>query len=97
MIRLLKMPLLLLVVGQIAIAAAADEAKEPVLTAQQERTCAGVANEGTKMRELRREMGLYFDKPFPEDLERRIKRHMDTVARLKAECDEQRGRTALAR
>ena len=49
------------------------------------------------MRELRREMSVYYDKPIPEDLERRVRKHIDTVARLKAECDEQRGRTALAR
>jgi hypothetical protein len=70
------------------------QSKEPAL--QDARACAGVANEGNKMRELRREMSVYYDKPIPEDLERRVRKHIDTVARLKAECDEQRGRTAQA-
>ena len=49
------------------------------------------------MRELRREMSVYYGKPVPEDLERRVRKHIHAVARLEAECDAQRGRAALAR
>ena len=89
--------LVLAVCGHIACASAAEGEKEGVRTAaQEERACAGVANEGTKMRELRREMSIYYDKPIPEDLERRVRKHIDTVGKLKAECDLQRGQAALA-
>ena len=95
--RALTRLLIRVAAGQIACVAAADEANEPACKAQEERACAGVANEGAKMRELRREMSVYYGKPVPEDLERRVRKHIDAVARLKAECDAQRGRTALAR
>jgi hypothetical protein len=88
----------LAVFGQIACASAADPEKQVAhVSAQEERACAGVANESLKMRELKREVGMYFDQPMPDELQRRVKRHFDTVARLKAECDQQRGSTALVR
>ena len=63
-----------------AIAAEGDKATR---TAQDERVCAGVSNETSKMRELRREMGAYFGQAIPEDLQLRVRKHVELVAKLK--------------
>ena len=78
-------------------ALAADGDMETIRTAQDERVCAGVSNETTKMRELRREMGAYFGQAIPEDLQLRVRKHIDMVAKMKAECDQQREKSALAK
>ena len=95
--RALTRLLIRVAAGQIACVDAADEVNEPARKEQEDRACSGVANEGAKMRELRREMSVYYGNPVPEDLERRVRKHIGAVARLEAECDAQRGRAALAR
>ena len=87
----------LLVFSQLALATAADTAKDGTQTAQDGRACDGVANENSKMRELRKELGAYFGQTIPEDLQRRVTKHVDMVARLKAECDQQREQSAQAK
>lgn len=91
-----KLPVLV-VFGHVALAGAVDTAKESTQTAQDGRACDGVANESSKMRELRRELGAYFGQIIPDDLQRRVKKQVDMVARLKAECGQQREQSALAR
>lgn len=81
----------------IAAAGAAEGDKEPTRTAQDDRACAGVANENTKMRELRRELGAYFGQSVPEELQAKVRKHIDLVAKLKAECEQQREQSALAK
>lgn len=83
--------------GHIAFAAAADADKAVTRTVQDERSCDGVNNENTKMRELKRELGAYFGQSIPGDLQLRVRKHVDLVARLKAECDHQREQSALAK
>lgn len=87
----------LIVFGPIALAGAAENDKEMTRTAQDERACAGVTNENTKMKELRRELGAYFGQTIPDELQQRVKKHIDMVARLKAECDQHKEQPALAR
>lgn len=57
------------------------------------RACEGVTNENSKARELRRELGAYLGQTMPEDLERRVKKHIELVAKLKAECEQQQRET----
>ena len=83
--------------SHVVLAGAADADKEAVRTVQDERACAGVTNENTKMRELRRELGAYLGQTVPEELQNKVRRHIDLVARLKAECDQQRDQSALAK
>jgi hypothetical protein len=71
-------------------AAAAEPANDASRTAQDDRACGGVTNEATKMRELRRELGAYFGQSIPEDLQNRVRKHIELVAKMKAECDQQR-------
>lgn len=80
-----------------ALAGAADVEKAATRTVHDERSCDGVNNESSKMRELKRELGAYFGQPIPEDLQLRVRKHVDLVARLKAECDHQREQSALAK
>ena len=80
--------------GQLAIAAA-DE--KETRTAQQDRVCAGVSNEFTKMRELKRELAAYLGQSVPEELQAKVRRHIELVAKLKAECDQLREQAALAK
>ena len=87
----------LVVFGHVVLAGAADTGKEGTQAAQDGRACEGVPNEGIRMRELRRELGVYFGQTIPDDLQRRVKKHIDMVARLKAECDRQREQSALAK
>ena len=87
----------LLACTQMAFAVAADGDKATTRSAQDERVCAGVSNETTKMRELRREMGAYFGQAIPEELQLRVRKHVDMVAKLKADCDQQREQSALAK
>lgn len=85
----------LVLCGDLALAGVEDGDKG-VARVQDERACAGVANESTKMRELRRELGAYIGQTIPDDLQRRVNKHIEAVARFKAECD-QRDKAALAR
>ena len=87
----------LLACTQMTFAVAADGDKAPTRALQDERVCAGVSNETSKMRELRREMGAYFGQAIPEELQLRVRKHVDMVAKLKAECDQQREQSALAK
>jgi hypothetical protein len=87
----------LVVFGSTALAGAAESEKEATRTAQDDRACSGVANENTKMKELRRELGAYFGQSIPEELQLRVRKHIDMVAKLKAECDQQKEPAALAR
>ena len=80
-----------------AFAVSADGDKQSTRPAQDERVCTGVSNETTKMRELRRELGAYFGQAIPEDLQLRVRKHVDMVAKLKAECDQQREQSALVK
>ena len=83
---------------QSAWAAVAETEKDTPRTASQDaRACAGVANEGLKMKELRRELVAYVGEALPEDLQRRLNQHVEKVARAKAECDQQRGQAAASR
>ena len=88
--------LALIACSQIALAASAED-KETTRTAQQDRACAGVSNENTKMRELRRELGAYLGQTVPEELQNKVRRHIELVAKLKAECDQLREQSALAK
>ena len=83
--------------AHVAHAEAADVEKAVTRTSQDQRSCDGVNNENTKMRELKRELGAYFGQPIPEDLQLRVRKHVELVARLKAECDHQREQSALAK
>ncbi len=76
---------------------AAEDPERGATRVQEERACAGVANESTKMRELRRELGAYIGQTIPDELQRRITKHIEAVARFKAECDQSRDKAALAR
>ncbi len=76
--------------------AGVEDADKGVTRARDDRPCAGVANESTKMRELRRELGAYIGQTIPDDLQRRINKHVESVAKFKAECD-QRDKAALAK
>jgi hypothetical protein len=78
-------------------AAAAEPANDASRTAQDDRACGGVTNEATKMRELRRELGAYFGQSIPEDLQNRVRKHIELVAKMKAECDQQREQAAVAK
>lgn len=80
-----------------AISGGAEGDKEPARTAQDGNACAGVTNESTKMRELRRELGAYFGQTIPEELQTRVRKHIDQVAKLKTECDQLRDKSALAK
>lgn len=80
-----------------ALAGAAAGERAGTRTVHDERSCDGVNNENTKMRELKRELGAYFGQPIPEDLQLRVRKHVDLVAKLKAECDHQREQSALAK
>ncbi len=77
--------------------AAGEDADKGAIRVQEERACAGVANESTKMRELRRELGAYIGQTIPDELQRKITKHIESVARFKAECDQLRDKSALAR
>ncbi|MDB5857175.1 MAG: hypothetical protein JWQ76_864 [Ramlibacter sp.] len=87
--------LALIACSQLALAAA-DDNKE-TRTAQQDRSCAGVSNEFTKMRELRRELGAYLGQTIPEELQSKVRRHVELVAKLKAECEQLREQAALGK
>ena len=80
-----------------AVAGAAEGDKEPARIVQDDRACAGVTNENTKMRELRRELGAYLGQTVPEELQNKVRKHIDMVAKLKADCDQQRDQSALAK
>jgi hypothetical protein len=82
--------------SHLALAGAADD-KEATRTAQEDRACAGVSNENTKMRELRRELGAYLGQTIPEELQNKVRKHIELVAKLKAECDQLREHSALAK
>lgn len=97
MLPLIHRLAVLIACSPIAVAVAADGDKVTTRTVQDDRVCAGVSNETTKMRELRREMSAYFGQAIPEDLQLRVRKHIDMVAKLKAECDQQREQSALAK
>lgn len=88
-------PALLLLVACTQLALAASDDKD-TRAANQERACAGVANEGTKVRELRRELAVYMGQTVPEELQNKVRRHIELVAKLKAECDQLREQAASA-
>ena len=95
MLPLIHRVAVLLACTPVAFAIAAEGDKGGTTrTAQDDRVCAGVSNETTKMRELRREMGAYFGQAIPEELQLRVRKHIDMVAKLKAECDQQREQSA---
>lgn len=80
-----------------AVTAAAEADKETMRPAQDDQACAGVSNESTKMRELRRELGVYIGQTVPEELQHKVRKHIEQVAKLKAECDRQRGKSVQSR
>jgi hypothetical protein len=61
---------------------------------QTERSCAGVANEVTKGRELNRELNAYAGQTVPENLQQRVIKHLTLVAKLKSECESGRDHSA---
>ena len=42
-------------------------------------------------------MGAYFGQTIPEDLQLRVRKHVELVAKLKADCDQQREQSALVK
>ena len=96
MLRSLPLTTVLLACGFGPGAAAGEGEKEAPRVAQDDRGCAGVTNENTKMRELRRELGAYLGQSIPEELQNRVRKHIEMVAKLKAECDQQRDQSASA-
>jgi hypothetical protein len=59
--------------------------------------CAGVTNEGTRKRELMREMAGYIGETLPDDLKRRAQKFFDQVAKLKADCERERSKGGTTR
>lgn len=72
--------------------AMADEAPAG---AQNPRSCAGVTNEVTKGRELNRELNAYAGQTVPDELQQRVWKHVNMVAKLKADCEQNRDQAAL--
>lgn len=70
----------------------ADEAPSG---AQNARSCAGVTNEVTKGRELNRELNAYAGQAVPDELQQRVWKHVNLVAKLKADCEQNREQAAL--
>ena len=87
---------LLLLVACMQLALAASDDKE-TRAANQERVCGGMTNEYTKVRELRRELAAYLGQTVPEELQGKVRRHIELVAKLKAECDQLREQAAAAK
>jgi hypothetical protein len=77
----------LLLFSTLSWAAPGDEAQR---VAQNERSCTGVVNEVTKGRELNRELNAYAGQTVPDELQQRVMKHLTLVARLKAECEQNR-------
>ena len=90
-----SMSLVIALAGCQLALAAADE--KETRTAQQDRVCTGVSNEFTKMKELKRELAAYLGQTIPEELQARVRRHIEQVAKLKAECDQLRDQAAMAK
>ena len=80
--------------SSVAWPAPADEATR---TAQSERSCVGMTNEVTKGRELNRELNAYAGQTVPEELQQRVLKHLSLVARIKAECEQNRDQAVLKR
>jgi hypothetical protein len=59
------------------------------------RSCAGVTNEVTKGRELNRELNAYAGQTVPDELQQRVWKHLNLVAKRKAECEQSRDQAAL--
>lgn len=88
---------ILWVSAHLAFAGAAETATTGAATAESERACAGVNNEGIKRRELMRELGPYIGETVPEELQKRVTRHFELVLKLKAECERARSSTEASR
>jgi hypothetical protein len=70
-------------------------ADESPPSAQNARSCAGVTNEVTKGRELNRELNAYAGQTVPDELQQRVWKHVSLIAKLKAECEQNRDQAAL--
>lgn len=63
--------------------------------AQNARSCAVVTNEVTKGRELNRELNAYAGQAVPDELQQRVWKHINLVAKLKADCEHDREQAVL--
>lgn len=78
-----------------ALSWAAAPPDEPPQSSQGGRLCTGVNNEVAKSRDLYRELNAYAGSTAPQELQDRVTKHIDLVARLKAECERNRDQAVL--
>jgi hypothetical protein len=80
--------------AQLAGAWGAEATEAPVIPVGS--ACAGMTNEGIRKRELMREMAAYIGETLPDDLQRKAQKFFDQVAKLKEDCERERGKAGGA-